>query len=502
MTYETISAVGIDLGTTYSAVAILDESGNPKTLPNSEGDLTTPSILLFNDQDVVVGREAEAAKASRYSSIAEYTKRDLGKRSYHKQIEGFEYPPEALLAFILNKLRRDTAQEIGDFKQAVITVPAYFDETRRKATQDAGYLAGLDVLDIINEPTAAALAYGHQQDDGEVNKTVLVYDLGGGTFDVTIVQIEDREYRALATDGDVQLGGVDWDQRLVDFLADQCIQQFGQDPRNEPNSIGYLWQVARKLKHSLTEFEEAMATIELQQQTLTIPVTRQQFEELTADLLERTRFTTSQTVKAAGLEWSDISHVLLVGGSTRMPAVSQMLQNESQLMPDHSVSPDEAVAHGAALHAGRLLEKLSGRPPSFQVQNVNSHTLGVVGMDPETKRPRTARIIPRNTGLPITARREFRIRPGQESIKLEVVEGESRSPEACESIGTCRIRGIPTPLPDNAAAEVFFKYRDDGRLSVKVRIKGTDIILDNDFVRENTMTQEQLDIWREYITGI
>ena len=185
-----------------------------------------------------------------------------------------------------------------------------------------------------------------------------------------------------------------------------------------------------------------------------------------------------------------------------MPAVSQMLQNESQLMPDHSVSPDEAVAHGAALHAGRLLEKLSGRPPSFQVQNVNSHTLGVVGMDPETKRPRTARIIPRNTGLPITARREFRIRPGQESIKLEVVEGESRSPEACESIGTCRIRGIPTPLPDNAAAEVFFKYRDDGRLSVKVRIKGTDIILDNDFVRENTMTQEQLDIWREYITGI
>lgn len=184
-----------------------------------------------------------------------------------------------------------------------------------------------------------------------------------------------------------------------------------------------------------------------------------------------------------------------------MPSVSAMLREESGTEPKRSVSPDEAVAHGAALHAARLLDKQEGRTTKFSVQNVNSHTLGVVGVDPETKRPRTARIIPRNTGLPITAKREFKIRPDQQSIKIEIVEGESRSPDACQLIGACMIRGIPADLPEQSAVEVFFKYREDGRLKVKVRVKGTDIILDNEFLRENTMTQEQLDIWRNYITG-
>ena len=184
-----------------------------------------------------------------------------------------------------------------------------------------------------------------------------------------------------------------------------------------------------------------------------------------------------------------------------MPAVSSMLHQESGVEPNRSVSPDEAVAHGAALHAGRLLDQQSGRTANFSVQNVNSHTLGVAGVDPETKRPRTARIIPRNTGLPITAKREFRIRPNQQSIKIDILEGESRSPDACQLIGACMIRGIPKELPEHSAVEVFFKYGEDGRLKVKVRIKGTDIILDNEFLQENTMSQEQLDIWRDYITG-
>ena len=502
MSQREIPPVGIDLGTTYSAVAMLDDKDCPQTLLNSEGERTTPSVLLFDGPNVVVGKQAENAKDTHFESIVEYTKRDLGKRSYHKQIEGVEYPPEALLAFILNKLKQDAAAQIGDFRKVVITVPAYFDEVRRKATQDAGYLAGLEVLDIINEPTAAAIAYGYQrskeQTDGE---TVLVYDLGGGTFDVTIVKIESGQYRALATDGDVKLGGVDWDERLVTFFAEQYMAVYNLDPRDDPNSLGQLWRHARNTKHILSG--EAVCTIEFEQplQAFSLTVTQQEFESLTADLLERTRFTASQTDKAAGLAWEDIDHVLLVGGSTRMPAVSAMLREESGTEPERSVSPDEAVAHGAALHAGRLLDKQEGRTTTFSVQNVNSHTLGVVGVDPETKRPRTARIIPRNTGLPITARREFKIRPGQQSIKLEIVEGESRSPDACQLIGACMIRGIPANLPEQSAVEVFFKYKEDGRLKVKVRVKGTDIILDNEFLRENTMTQEQLDIWRDYITG-
>ena len=183
-----------------------------------------------------------------------------------------------------------------------------------------------------------------------------------------------------------------------------------------------------------------------------------------------------------------------------MPAVRSMLREESGAEPDCSVSPDESVAHGAALHAGRLLDQEQGRTSAFSVQNVSSHTLGVIGVNPETKRPRTARIVPRNTALPITAKREFRIRPGQETIKIDIVEGESRSPDACQLIGSCMIRGIPANLPENSAVEVFFKYREDGRLKVKVRVKGTDIVLENDFLRENTMSPEQLDVWRNYIT--
>ena len=502
MSQRDIPAVGIDLGTTYSAVAILDEKDCPQTLLNAEGDRTTPSILLFEGENIVVGKQAELAKGSQFKAIAEYTKRDLGNRSYHKQMNGFEYPPETLLALILNKLRKDAIAQIGEFDKAVITVPAYFDEIRRKATLDAGYLAGIDVLDIINEPTAAAIAYGYQQSAEESNaQTVLVYDLGGGTFDVTIVNIKNKQYRALATDGDVKLGGVDWDERLVNYLAEQYIAAYNVDPREDDNSLGRLWQQARQAKHTLSADEECTIAIEHQQHALSVSITREEFESLTEDLLERTRFTATQTVKAAGLNWDNIDHVLLVGGSTKMPAVRSMLHQESGVEPNRSVSPDEAVAHGAALHAGRLLDQQSGRTANFSVQNVNSHTLGVAGVDPETKRPRTARIIPRNTGLPITAKREFRIRPNQQSIKIDILEGESRSPDACQLIGACMIRGIPKELPEHSAVEVFFKYGEDGRLKVKVRVKGTDIILDNEFLRENTLSQEQLDIWRDYITG-
>ena len=232
-------------------------------------------------------------------------------------------------------------------------------------------------------------------------------------------------------------------------------------------------------------------------------MTREAFQELTRDLLDRTAFTVRQTLQAARLKWSDIDRILLVGGSSRMPAVRAMLQELSGKEPDTSISPDEAVAQGAALHAGVLLDKHAGRAPAFQIRNVNSHSLGVVATDKETGRLRNATVIPRNTPLPVTAKRAFQTRKrGQRSILVQVVEGESAAPEHCAQIGRCTVRELPANLPAQTPIEVLFHYQENGRLVVTVRVAGTRTKLQHEFIRQNSMTQEQLDSWREYITGL
>ena len=347
-------------------------------------------------------------------------------------MDGKQYPPEVLQAWILNKLRGDAVQQIGPFEKVVVTVPAYFDEVRRKATQDAGYMAGCEVMDIINEPTAAAVAFGFQQ--GFLNaagstdrpRRVLVYDLGGGTFDVTVMEIRGSEFLALATDGDVALGGYDWDQRLVNIAADAFQQEHGVDLRQDAAAAGKLWRECEDAKRTLSARAKAPILAEYQGRSHRVEVSREQFEEATQDLLDRTRFTCVQALRAAGLEWSDLDRVLLVGGSTRMPMVRAMLQQLSGKPPDASVAADEAVAHGAALHAGLLLAKLDGRPANFSIRNVNSHSLGVVGIDPQTKRRRNGIVIPRNTPLPVSAVRQFKTaKQDQRSILVQIVEGET-----------------------------------------------------------------------------
>jgi molecular chaperone DnaK len=506
---RTAPPVGIDLGTTFSVVAHLDDLGRPTTLINAEGDKITPSVVFFEGTNVVVGKEAVKAIATDAEAIAECAKRDLGHRMFHKVLGGRQYPPEALQAFILNKLRADSRKQIGDFSKVVITVPAYFDEVRRKATQDAGYMAGFEVLDIINEPTAAAVAFGFQQgflkqgqDAGE-RKRVLVYDLGGGTFDVTVMEIGGRDFVTLATDGDVQLGGRDWDQRLVDFVAEEFIRKFGVDPREDPNVAGRLWRECEDAKRTLSARTKASIACDYKGNAVRVEVTRQQFHEMTQDLLDRTSFTTRQTLQAAGLTWDQLDRVLMVGGSSRMPAVTDMLKNLSGKEPDCSVSPDEAVAHGAALHAGISLDRFAGKSPSFKIKNVNSHSLGVVAMDTKTKRPRNAILIPRNTPLPVAAKRIFRTqKTGQRSILVQIVEGESASPDDCSQIGKCSVRDLPQNLPAQTPIEVRFRYHENGRLSIQVNVQGTDKQLTHEISRENSLTQDQLDSWRMYISGM
>ncbi|MEQ8785788.1 MAG: Hsp70 family protein [Pirellulaceae bacterium] len=499
-------AVGIDLGTTYSAVAYLDNHGRPRTIVNAEGETTTPSVMLFDCEEVLVGKEAVRAMATDMELIAECPKRDVGERMFHKALNNQQYPPEALEAWILNKLRLDAQRAIGDFQKVVITVPAYFDEVRRKATQDAGYMAGFEVLDIINEPTAAALSYGFHEGylsgGGGDRKKILVYDLGGGTFDVSIMEIGGNTFVALASDGDVRLGGRDFDQRLVDLVADKFREQHDVDPREEANTLGRLWRNCEEAKRALSIRQRTSVLCEHNGKASRVAVTRKMFEELTADLLDRTRFTTSETLRAAGLEWSDIDRVLLVGGSTRMPAVSELLEELSGKTPDRSVSPDEAVAHGAALHAGLLLSRSEGRMPRFHVTNVSSHSLGVVASDKRTKLRKNVTLIPRNTPLPATAKKSFRTQSeGQKMILVEIVEGESKRADDCSPVGNCEIHDLPPDLPEKTPIEVAFHYAENGRLRVSVRVRGSKREVEQELVRPNGLNQDHLDRWRHHISG-
>jgi molecular chaperone DnaK len=499
-------AVGIDLGTTYSAIAHLDDLGRPQTINNIEGEKITPSMILLDGQEIVVGKEALKAMATDMESVAACPKRDVGSPAYHRLLAGRKYPPEVLEALVLRKLAHDARQQVAEFNQVVITVPAYFDEVRRKATQDAGYIAGLDVIDIINEPTAAALAFAFQRglllptgDQAPLRK-VLIYDLGGGTFDVTVMKIEGRQLKTLATDGDMRLGGLDWDQRLIDYVAEQYLQQYGDDPRLDSNTLGRLWRDCEDAKRTLSTRSKTLIECHHRGHSVQVPLTREQFEAMTMDLLDRTSFTTRQALKNSGLAWKDIHHVLLVGGATRMPAVRELLKQLSGQEPDVSVSPDEAVAHGAALHAHLVLARHGGLPPPFHVTNVNSHSLGILATDAVTRQRQNAILIPRNTPLPAMARRVFLTqKENQRSVLVQIMEGESSDPRDCTPLGKCSVRDLPPDLPRHTPVDVCFQYEENGRLSVSVTLPKSGKEVKHYLARPNTLTTEEREYWRKLL---
>ena len=500
-------AVGIDLGTTFSAIAHLDSMGRPVTLVNAEGDLITPSVVLFEGTNVVVGKEAVKALATEGEHVALCAKRDLGHRMFHNSLGGRNYPPEVIQAFILNK-RAATPSANWATSTVVITFrPISTKSAARRRKTPAIWRDS--TCSISSTSHRRAIAYGSMREflspDGRSEKPlkVMVYDLGGGTFDVTVMEIKAGVFTTLSTDGDVQLGGRDWDQRLMDFVAEEFIRSYSLDPREDPNAFGRLWRECEDCKRTLSARMKTTLGFDYQGHAVRVEVTREKFVELTRDLLDRTAFTARQTLQAAGLEWSDLDHVLLVGGSTRMPMVIETLRNLSGRTPDASVSADEAVAHGAALRAGLLLAKRDGKEEPFRIRNVNSHSLGVAGTDPQTRRKRNAILIPRNTPLPVSAKRVFKTsKPGQKSVLVQIVEGESASPDDCSQIGKCSIRDLPADLPAQTPIEVRFRYEENGRLTVQVSVSGTDKELKHEIERENSLTADQLDSWRQYITGV
>jgi molecular chaperone DnaK len=506
-----LPTIGIDLGTTYSVVAYLDSQGRPVSVVNSNGDLLTPSVVLFEDDGVVVGKEAMAASALEPDRVADCVKRDMGGAAYRKPIKGELMPPEVISSMVLRQLKSDAERRLGPVTQAVITVPAYFDEPRRRATADAGRLAGLEVLDIINEPTAAALAYAYQLGlfdrqgawKDEKPFKALVYDLGGGTFDITVVEIQSGSFRAIATDGDVYLGGKDWDAKLVAIAAERFIQAQGTDPRDDPVSLQDLTLAAEAAKKTLSERARASLIVNHQGRRLKVEVGRDEFEEATAALLERTRATTEIVVREARLSWPEIDRVLLVGGSTRMPMVVRMLRQLTGKTPDGSLPVDEAVAHGAALYAGLLFRKQQTAAPAldFAITNVNSHSLGLVAVDPETKRRTNQILIHKNTPLPHSVTRRFRtLKPGQKSVKLTILEGESEIPEACTQIGIGVIRGLPPNLPAGSPVEVTYTYQPNSRLRIVGWLVGHEAAVTTIFERVNDLSEADFAFWVERLS--
>jgi molecular chaperone DnaK len=475
--------------------------------------MLTPSAILFDRDDIVIGREAARASVMEPDLYAECFKRDIGGSVYHRKIGGVDVPPEVLSALILERLKADAERRLDvPIRRVVITVPAFFDETRRKATQDAGRLAKLEVLDIINEPTAASVAYGYNRGFFAPSKSnassrptrVLVYDLGGGTFDVTILQIQGSQFQALATDGDVRLGGKDFDERLVDYLAEQFAAQHGADPRSDPQDAAQLWLDAQEAKHTLSERNRAMVMLFHAGVRMKIEVTRNQFEELIRDLIERTETTTSLVVKQAGLEWSQIDHVLLVGGSSRIPMVSDMLRQLTGKVPDASASPDEVVAHGAALYAATLMDEAGTfKAAPCKLQNINSHSLGVIGLDPKTHQRQNAVVIPKNTRIPCRATRTFKTaKAGQKNVMVAIVEGESHRPEECISLGQCVVRDLPDGLPKGSPIHVEFRYGADGRISVSASVPSVRQSAHVRIERDEERCLEGLDTWRARLGGI
>ncbi len=373
-----------------------------------------------------------------------------------------------------------------------------------KATQDAGQLAGLEVIDIINEPTAAAIAYGVQRGfltpKGEAKQaeTILIYDLGGGTFDATLMRIDGNDYRTVATSGDVYLGGIDWDRRIVDHVAEHFkTRHHGIDPRSHPAGLQRLLVRADEAKRSLSAREKTRIIFEHAGYQIRLTLTRQEFESMTADLLDRTRFTTTSLLRDAGLDSKDLTRLLLVGGSTRMPMVSAMLKQELGIEPDCSLSVDEAVAHGAAIYAGLLLamEPVVG---TMSVHNVNSHSLGVLAIESATGRKRNTVLIPKNTPLPTTRTRKFQTkRDNQSSVAVEVIEGGDASGNGSTPIGNCTVRNLPPDLSAGTPVEVTFSYEQNGRLRVAARLPIVGQEAETTFDRSSGLTEERTALWQQ-----
>ncbi|MEM6655280.1 MAG: Hsp70 family protein, partial [Planctomycetota bacterium] len=497
-----VETVGIDLGTTFCSVARLLEGGAVECCSleggsDAAGQPLLASAIHFSDR-IAFGRQALTLGADDPDAVIEAFKRDMGQAHFHRKVQGNWVPPEVLSALLLDEIRRRIDEPTDSAGRAVITVPAYFDERRRKATFEAGRLAGFEVVDIINEPVAAALAELHQADRLSGNRgtptRVMVYDLGGGTFDVSVLEINGPEVTTLASDGDVRLGGRDFDEKIVDHLAERFIERHGVDPRTDFGYAQRLWRLAEQAKRDLSTAEQAAVVCEFAGMRLAVDLSRERFERLVEPFVERTAVTMMDALEQAGLTWAQLDKVLLVGGSSRVPLVARRVGEVSGREPTLARQPDLAVAMGAALFAGMR----ASRPAApLKVINVNAHSLGIAGVDVKTGKPLNRIIIPRNSRLPASKRQKFVTKAkNQRTVEIKIVEGENEDPKYCVPVGKC-IATLSPDLPPRTEVRVTVRVGSNGTLGVSCHVPATDEGSHVEIRRDGLLELEPLPVWRD-----
>ena len=460
-------AVGIDLGTTNSVVAVL-EGGEPTVIANAEGNRTTPSIVAFKSEEVLVGELAKRQAITNPDNTVRSIKRHIGT-NWKQNFEGKDYTPQEISARILQKLKRDAESYLGDdVTDAVITVPAYFNDAERQATKEAGQIAGLNVLRIINEPTAASLSYGLENNE---DQKILVFDLGGGTFDVSILEISEGVFEVKSTSGDSKLGGDDWDQRVMDWLIDKFKSSTGIDLSNDKMAIQRVQEGAEKAKIELSSTSETEINLpfitanDAGPQHLLEKLSRSEFEKITADLVERTKEPVEKALSDAGMQFTDIDHVILVGGSTRMPSVQQLVKSLTGKDPHKGVNPDEVVASGAAIQAGVL----KGDVKDVLLLDVTPLTLGV-----ETKGGIMTKMIERNTTIPTKRSEVFSTAENnQTQVEIHILQGEREMASGNKSLGRFTLTDIPAAMAGTPQIEVTFDIDANGIVNVNAKDLGT-----------------------------